>query len=275
MDKDNQTFIERRLTDINTVAVKSLSHDHHDLCRVSLSNNWDSIEPINTNECRRQRFVDGCYDVEPKTPDITISKEKYDYFRRHVINDNELDYYEEQDKDPLTVAQSVTSPIIKPTPLQPPPPPTLKRTFASERIPSESFGEELIRTTKINRTRIEKEKEYKKKIFDEKVENRYNELMEFLTNKYYEQVVSCLKYNAENGKHQAYMNFTYEDFKANMPTLGNPKEIQRKWLKEIKTPSSKFLKGRRPLQDISVDCWGNAAFTVHFKWQFKIGDELV
>tara|TARA_A100001015_G_scaffold308460_1_gene406127 strand:+ start:129 stop:785 length:657 start_codon:yes stop_codon:yes gene_type:complete len=206
----------------------------------------------------------------------SVTKEQYDSIRRHAINDHECGYYQEEDKDPIGFGKwpNEPLPIIKvpsPSPPPPPPPGPLKRTFASERIPSESFGEELIRTTKVNRIRIEKDKEYKKKIFDEKVENRYNELMEFLTDKYYEKVVSCLKYNAENGKYQAYMNFTYEDFKANMPTLGKPKEIQRKWFKEIRTPSSKFLKGRRPLQDICVDCWGNAAFTVHFKWQLKTG----
>ena len=200
---------------------------------------------------------------------ISVTKQQYDSIRRHAINDHELGYYEEQNKDPLGLGKwpNDPRPIVKiPSPSPPPPPAPLKRTFASERIPSESFGEELIRTSKANLIRIEQEKEEKQRKFMLKVANRYKELMEFLTSKYYEQVVSCLKYNAEHGKNEAYMNFTYEDFKANMPTLGKPRQIQCKWLNEMKNPDSSYLNGRRPLQDISFDCWGNGAFTVHFTW---------
>ena len=249
-----------------------MNKDNQTVNRVSLSNNLDSLESINSNDCRRKRFGCDYDDVEPKTPDMTkslwpilISKEKYESIRRHAINDHECGYYKQMGIDPIS---NEDWPKDSSPPLSPPPPPPgpLKRQFASERIPSETFGQELIRTTKENHTRIEKEKEYKKKIFDEKVENRYNELMEFLTEKYYEQVVSCLKYNAENGKQQAYMNFKYEDFKANMPTLGKPKEIQKKWIEEMKNHNSIFLKEKRPLEGISYDCWGNGSFTVHFTW---------
>ena len=200
---------------------------------------------------------------------ISVTKQQYDSIRRHSINDHEFGYNKEIGMDPISLGKwpNDHSHIIKiPSPSPPPPPAPLKRTFASERIPSESFGEELLRTSNINRIRIEEEKEDKQRKFMIKVENRYEELMEFLTNKYYEQLVSCLKYNAKNGKNEAYMNFTYEDFKANMPTLGKPRQIQSKWLDEMKNPDSRYLNGRRPLQDISFDCWGNGAFTVHFTW---------
>jgi len=252
-----------------------MNKDNQTVNPVSLSNNLDSLEPINSNECRRKRFE--CdYDVEPKTPDITashrpilISKEKYESIRRDAINDHECGYYQQIGIVPISNedGSNDSSPIIKiPSPSPPPPPGPLKRSFASERIPSESFGEELIRTTKVNSIRIDKERKYEQQIFNEKIENRYNEVMKFLTEKYYEQVVSCLKYNAENGKHQAYMNFKYDDFKANMPTLGKPKEIQKKWIEEMKNPKSIFLKEKRPLEGISYDCWGNGSFTVHFTW---------
>ena len=200
---------------------------------------------------------------------ISVTKQQYDSIRRNSINDHEFGYYKEIGMNPIGLGKWPNDPnhIIKiPSPSPPPPPAPLKRTFASERIPSESFGEELLRTSNINRIRIEEEKEDKQRKFMIKVENRYKELMKFLTNKYYEQLVSCLKYNAKNGKNEAYMNFTYEDFKANMPTLGKPRQIQSKWLDEMKNPDSRYLNGRRPLQDITFDCWGNGAFTVHFTW---------
>ena len=254
-----------------------MNKDNQTVNRLPLSNNWDSLESINSNDCTRKSFARDHDDVVPKPPDITtslgpilISKEKYESICRHAINDHECGYYQQIGIDPISNEDwpKDSRPIIKIPPPSPPPPPPgpLKRQFASERIPSETFGQELIRTTKENHTKIEKEKEYKNKIFAEKVENRYNELMEFLTDKYYEQVVSCLKYNAGNGKHQAFMNFKYEDFKANMPTLGKPKEIQKKWIEEMKNPNSIFLKEKRPLEGISYDCWGNGSFTVHFKW---------
>ena len=65
---------------------------------------------------------------------------------------------------------------------------------------------------------------------------------------------------------EAFMNFEYDVFKANMPTLGKPRTIQSKWLDEMKNPNSTYLSGRRPLQGIKFDCWGNTAFTVQFNW---------
>ena len=246
-----------------------MDKDNSPIYRVPLYNNWDYLEQSKTIDCKRERFGCGYDPSEPKTPDIIISKDNYDSIRRHAINDHECSYYKEQGINPIGFRECPNNqhPIIKiPSNCPPPPPGPLKRTFASERIPSESFGEELIRRSKANLIRIEQEKEEKQRKFMLKVANRYKELMEFLTSKYYEQVVSCLKYNAEHGKNEAYMNFTYEDFKANMPTLGKPRQIQSKWLNEMKNPDSSYLNGRRPLQDISFDCWGNGAFTVHFTW---------
>ena len=158
------------------------------------------------------------------------------------------------------------TPIELNLPPPPPPPPTLKRTFASERIPSETFADELLKKSKENLNRITIEREQKKVEFDKLVETRYNELMEFLTEKYYDEVVSCLNFNAEKGRMEAFMNFEYDDFKANMPTMGKPREIQNKWLDEMKNPASTYLSGRRPLQGINFHCWGNPAFTVQFNW---------
>ena len=226
-----------------------MDKDNHTVERLQLSNNMDYLKPIKSNEFKRERFGYDYDDSEPKTPDFLLSKE--------------------QGIDPIGLGKwpNYPRPIVTTNYNSAPPPPgPLKRSFASERIPSESFGEELSKTSKVNSIRIEKEKEYKQYIFDKKVENRYNELMEFLTEKYYHDVVSCLKFNAEKGKMEAFMNFNYDNFKANMPTLGKPREIQRKWIEEMKNPNSIFLKGKRPLEGINYDCWGNRSFTVHFTW---------
>ena len=236
-----------------------MDKDNQHFNRLPLANNWDYLATSNLSECRRESFGDEYDSLEPKTPEIIISKKKYSSICRNSINEHERGFYQEKEEDLYSFGKWTDEP-------PPPPPGPLKRSFASERIPSESFGEELVRITEVNLIRIEKDKEYKKKIFDEKVKNKYNNLMEFLTDKYYDQVVSYLKYNAECGKHEAYMNFTYEDFKANMPTLGKPRKIQSNWLHEMKNPTSSFLKGRRPLQDISFGCWGNGSFTVLFTW---------
>lgn len=203
-----------------------------------------------------------------------ITKDQYDSICRNAINDHNGGYYKNMNEDPLEPGRDwpfVTvpnSPKFNKSSKDPPPPPgPIKRTFASERIPSETIAEELARISKENQKRIANEKEEKNNDFKQKAEGRYKELMEFLTDKYYNQVVSCLQFNAkEKGKREAFMNFTYEDFKANMPTLGKPRAIQRKWIEEMKNPNSIFLKGKRPLQGISYDCWGNGSFTVHFTW---------
>lgn len=201
-----------------------------------------------------------------------ITKQEYDSICVNAINNHHGGYFKDNNENPLEPGKEwpfVTvprSPVFNKSIHPPPPPPgRLYRTFASERIPSETFVEELCRTTKENLTRIEKNNKCQKN-FDEKLKHRYNELMIILTDKYYRQLVSCLKYNAKNGKNEAYMNFVYEDFKANMPTMGKPKEIQRKWLKEMQTPDSIYLQGRRSLTGIVFDCWGNGAFTVRFTW---------
>lgn len=242
---------------------------NHTIERLQLSNNMDYLKPIKSNEFKHERFGYGYDDSEPKTHDNVISKENYDIICGHIINDHACSYYKEQGIDSIGLGKlpNYPTPIVTTNYNSAPPPPgPLKRSFASERIPSESFGEELSNTAKVNSIMIEKEKEYKQNIFDKKVENRYNELMEFLTEIYYHSVVSCLKFNAEKGKMEAFMNFNYDNFKANMPTMGKPREIQRNWIEEMKNPNSIFLKGKRPLEGINYDCWGNRSFTVHFTW---------
>ena len=94
------------------------------------------------------------------------------------------------------------------------------------------------------------------------------------------------------------MNFDYNDFKADFPELGNPKEVCQRWLSEMCNPESKYLPYKKPeyfhsqyethfhnlpaladaqynvseppekdhFSGLQFDVWNNAAFTVHFTW---------
>ena len=251
------------------------------LLRVESDDSYDKLITATINE-RRKRFVAGYNESDIETPDINVTKKHYNNIQYASDNKRDCDLYADVPLDMLSRGNSSWHPNnskvdistfdIPVTPIElnlphpPPPPPTLKRTFASERIPSETFADELLKKSKENLNRITIEREQKKVEFDKLVETRYNELMEFLTEKYYHKVVECLNFNAEKGKMEAFMNFEYDDFKANMPTMGKPREIQSKWLEEMKNPNSIFLKDKRALVGIHSDCWGNGAFTVQFKW---------
>ena len=50
-----------------------MNKDNQTVNLVSLSNNLDYLESINSNDCRRKRFGCDYDDVEPKTPDTTTS----------------------------------------------------------------------------------------------------------------------------------------------------------------------------------------------------------
>ena len=245
------------------------------LLRVPSNKLYDKLI-ISPFDEKRKRFIAGYDESDVETPDINVTKKHYNNIQYASDNKRDCDLYTDVPLEMLSRGNSSWHPNnskfdIPVTPIElnlppPPPPPSLKRTFASERIPSETFADELLKKSKENLNRITIEREQKKVEFDKLVETRYNELMEFLTEKYYDEVVSCLNFNAEKGKMEAFMNFEYDDFKANMPTMGKPREIQRSWLEEMKNPNSIFLKEKRPLVGIHCDCWGNGAFTVQFKW---------
>ena len=106
----------------------------------------------------------------------------------------------------------------------------------------------------------------------EKLEEKKDILMVKLTLLYHEKLVSSISRAALNGYSNKYINFKYEDFKANYPGLGRPSIIQDMWLKEMSKPDSKYLKtadGDEDLQcieGIKWDIWGNQKFTTVFKW---------
>ena len=130
-------------------------------------------------------------------------------------------------------------------------------------------------------------------------DQREHELMTFLTKKYHKSIKDAL-YRAAliDGLREKYMNFEYEDFKANFPDLGNPKEVCERWLSEMTDPDSKYLPYKTPeyfeskyethfdslaamadgqysvsippvrdhFSGLQFDVWNNSAFTVKFTW---------
>tara|TARA_A200000113_G_C8634073_1_gene280243 strand:+ start:23 stop:535 length:513 start_codon:yes stop_codon:yes gene_type:complete len=137
-------------------------------------------------------------------------------------------------------------------------------------------------------------------------DERENQLMTFLTKKYHKSIKDAL-YRAAliDGLREKYMNFDYNDFKANFPDLGNPKEVCQRWLGEMTNPNSKYLPYKTPeyfesqyethfdslaassnalaamadgqysvsepaprdhFSGLQFDVWNNAAFTVKFTW---------
>lgn len=97
------------------------------------------------------------------------------------------------------------------------------------------------------------------------------EKFKLLNEKYFDMIERKIKNMSEKGKREAYINFAWDDFKANCHGLGNPKEFQRLWINEITNPDSIYLPkdvdgNSKCLQGLNADIWGNGAFTTHFTW---------
>jgi hypothetical protein len=126
--------------------------------------------------------------------------------------------------------------------------------------------------------------------FEKEKAIREDELMKNLTIKYHTHLKFALLNAAIlHGRREKYINFDYNDFKANFPELGKPKDVCRRWLNHMTDELSEYLPIREPNPDpldriatfnrvddglierdhfagISFDIWNNRSFTVHFKW---------
>lgn len=107
----------------------------------------------------------------------------------------------------------------------------------------------------------------KKKIMEEKKDA----LMIKLTDLYHNKLIKSISRAASNGIRTKYINFVYEDFKANVHGMGKPSEIQSMWLSEMCNPDSKYLKvadgdDLECLKGLKWNIWGNAKFTTVFEW---------
>lgn len=106
---------------------------------------------------------------------------------------------------------------------------------------------------------------------ERKMEEVKKEKFEFLNDKYFDMIQRKIMNFSKKGKREAYINFDYEDFKANCRGLGNPKQFQRLWIDSITNPNSSYLPvdkhGKtKSLEGLRADIWGNGLFTTHFTW---------
>ena len=106
---------------------------------------------------------------------------------------------------------------------------------------------------------------------EEHINKVKKEKFKMLNEKYFDMIERKIKNMSINGKREAYINFVWEDFKANCNGLGNPKQFQRLWIDEITNPNSIYLPKdkddkTRCLEGLNAEIWGNRAFTTHFTW---------
>jgi len=141
-----------------------------------------------------------------------------------------------------------------------------------------SFANELMALSE-NATTEDKDKNEKKMLalkkkeeFIEKKNDRRDEIMTFLTQKYLKNTRESIIRAARKGLTEKYINFARDDFKANFPGLGTPKEVERDWLNEMCNPESKYFNEDEELKKmcldgINFDIWNNGSFTTHFTWK--------
>ena len=129
-----------------------------------------------------------------------------------------------------------------------------------------SFVDYLIQLSNENQ---KKNKELHEKLLLEKKDEMYKKL----TEKYHSIIKNGIISAAKQGKREKYINFDKNDFKANFPGLGYPKDIQENWLEDVITnPSSDFLPRHydtdmpEHLNGLIYEIWNNKKFTTKFSW---------
>lgn len=106
---------------------------------------------------------------------------------------------------------------------------------------------------------------------EERMKEVKEENFKILNEKYFDMIARKIKNMSAKGKREAYINFVWNDFKANCHGLGNPKQFQRLWINEITNPHSIYLPkdedgNAKCLEGLRADIWGNGDFTTHFTW---------
>ena len=106
---------------------------------------------------------------------------------------------------------------------------------------------------------------------EQRMEEVKQEKFKLLNEKYFDMIARKIKNMSAKGKREAYINFDWDDFKANCNGLGNPKQFQRLWIDEITNPDSIYLPkdedGKtKCLEGLHANIWGNGTFTTHFTW---------
>ena len=106
---------------------------------------------------------------------------------------------------------------------------------------------------------------------EQRMKDVKQEKFKMLNEKYFDMIERKIKNMSAKGRREAYINFDWDDFKANCNGLGNPKQFQRLWIDEITNPNSIYLPkdedgSTKCLEGLHADIWGNGAFTTHFTW---------
>tara|TARA_Y100000389_G_C17467068_1_gene526613 strand:+ start:1170 stop:1574 length:405 start_codon:yes stop_codon:yes gene_type:complete len=107
-----------------------------------------------------------------------------------------------------------------------------------------------------------------------KRENIKHQRFIFLTDKYFDTIVSVIKKSATYGYRKVIHKFDKNDFKANFPGLGYPNDFIKLWLDELTDYESCYLpideenQTKISLQSIehSVIYYNNNNITVKFQW---------
>ena len=135
-----------------------------------------------------------------------------------------------------------------------------------------NFAEEIRTLTLEADTTNSHNKTESREEFEERIARLRDEKYTFLTDKYFEIIMRGIKNSAKKGKHERFINFDRDDFKANCKGLGYPNQFQKAWLEELQKPDSKYLtrfnttEVKISLEGITFDIWNNKAFTTVFKW---------
>ena len=96
----------------------------------------------------------------------------------------------------------------------------------------------------------------------------------FLTDKYFESIVSIIKRSANHGYRDVFHKFDKNDFKANFKGLGYPNEFIKLWLDELTDYESSYLPTDEENQAVislqgiehRVMNYNNNNITIKFQW---------
>ena len=104
-----------------------------------------------------------------------------------------------------------------------------------------------------------------------KIELRKDQLLKKLTYKYYDKIKTTIQNASKFGRQYAYINFDYNDFKANINGLGNPSQVQRMWLKELCDPDSIYLNYYTPFNESNGKIVLGDYNDPENRWRFEAG----
>tara|TARA_Y100001935_G_scaffold255554_1_gene269423 strand:- start:404 stop:808 length:405 start_codon:yes stop_codon:yes gene_type:complete len=107
-----------------------------------------------------------------------------------------------------------------------------------------------------------------------KRENIKHQKFLFLTDKYFDTIVSIIKRSANYGYRKVIHKFDKNDFKANFPGLGYPNDFIKLWLDELTDYESSYLpideENQEKISLQGIECnviyYNNHHITIKFQW---------